>query len=178
MGDVYVMRDSHVESSVEAVDISKEAYFAILLDRESGCPVLMASSEGGMDIEEVAARTPDKIVKLVVPDLAGGPSQSQALDVAAKMGFEGAAREEAAEQVQNLYRLFVNVDATQIEINPFCQTADGRIMCLDAKLTFDDNAAFRQKSIFEQQDTAEEDANELEAQVSPHRLTAHETAHR
>ncbi|PAA63620.1 hypothetical protein BOX15_Mlig015029g2, partial [Macrostomum lignano] len=151
----------------EALDISRETYLAILMDRESGGPVVVGSPQGGMDIEEVAAKSPDAIFKEVV-DINKGLTREQADRMADCLGFSGPRRAEAAEQILKLYSLFQAVDCTQVEINPFGETPDGRVVCFDAKLNFDDNASFRQKSIFELDDHAESDPREVDA--SQHNL--------
>eukprot|EP01147_Barroeca_monosierra_P003019 gene3019-5803_t len=124
----------------EALDISQEKYFAILLDRDSNGPVMVASPEGGVDIEEVAAKFPELIFK-------------EPIDI-----FKG-----AKEQMRKLYHMFHEIDATQVEINPLAETPDGQVVCFDAKINFDENAAFRQKEIFDMRDTAEEDPRDVEA---------------
>eukprot|EP01137_Pigoraptor_chileana_P008250 Opistho-2@54810 len=146
----------------EALDITSEKYFAIVLDRAMGGPVLVASNEGGVDIEEVAHKSPEKIFKEPV-DIMTGVKDEQAKRLAEKLNFKGDFAVQAADQIKKLYNLFVAVDATQVEINPFGSAHDGRIVCFDAKINFDDNAAFRQKAIFEQRDTAEEDPREVAA---------------
>ncbi|XP_014674136.1 PREDICTED: succinyl-CoA ligase [GDP-forming] subunit beta, mitochondrial-like isoform X1 [Priapulus caudatus] len=150
----------------EALDIAKETYFAILLDRESGGPMLVGSPEGGVDIETVAEEKPHLIYKEPI-DVFTGITTKQANDMATKLGFtEEKIHMQAAHQIINLYNMFMHVDATQIEINPFGETTDGRVVCFDAKIAFDDNAEFRQQSIFEQGDTAEADPREVEAAKS------------
>ncbi|KAG0345151.1 Succinate--CoA ligase [GDP-forming] subunit beta, mitochondrial [Podila humilis] len=127
----------------QALDIAKETYFAILMDRDSGGPVMVGSPDGGVDIEQVAATNPDHIFKTTI-DIDAGPTESQTLDMAMKLGFKGKAVAEASEQMQNLYELFVDVDATQI--------------------SFDDNALFKHPEILQMRDTAEEDPREVEAE--------------
>ncbi|GFT52458.1 succinate--CoA ligase subunit beta, mitochondrial [Nephila pilipes] len=146
----------------EAVDIARETYLAILMDRESGGPVIVASPAGGVDIEQVAKETPDLIYKEVI-DITRGITDSQARSIAEKLKFEKDLLHEAAQQIKKLYELFIKVDATQIEINPFGETKDNRVLCFDAKLNFDDNAEFRQKKIFELDDHSESDPREVDA---------------
>jgi len=146
----------------EALDIERETYFAILMDRDSNGPVMIGSPEGGVDIEEVAETKPDAIFKEVI-DIHKGVTDEQARNMARNLKFEGKQAAQAEEQFKKLFNLFINVDATQVEINPFATTPDGRVVCFDAKINFDDNAAFRQKAIFEQEDTAEQDPREVEA---------------
>ncbi|GFY52078.1 succinate--CoA ligase subunit beta, mitochondrial [Trichonephila inaurata madagascariensis] len=146
----------------EAVDIARETYLAILMDRESGGPVIVASPAGGVDIEQVAKDTPDLIYKEVI-DITRGISDSQARSIAQKLKFEKDLLHEAAQQIKKLYEIFIKVDATQIEINPFGETKDNRVLCFDAKFNFDDNAEFRQKKIFEMDDHSESDPREVDA---------------
>jgi len=133
----------------EGISIGRELYFAILMDRAYNGPVLVASTQGGMDIEEVAERDPSAIVKVPV-DITTGLSAATATALATKLGFTGRQAESAAAQFQALYKLFVATDATQVEINPLAegtvpgQAATHLVFAVDAKLNFDDNAAFRQ----------------------------------
>ncbi|BFZ08676.1 hypothetical protein BsWGS_11715 [Bradybaena similaris] len=146
----------------EALDIARETYFAILMDRGHGGPVLVGSPKGGMDIEEVAEKEPEAIFKEPI-DIMSGPHRKQLLNMAEKLGFHGARQQEAADQMSRLYDLFLKVDATQVEINPFGETPDGRVVCFDAKINFDDNAQFRQKEVFSMDSMAENDPREVEA---------------
>ena len=111
----------------EALNISRETYLAILMDRSYDGPVIIASPEGGVDIEEVAEKTPEKVFKIPV-DIMEGINDELALKVAQCLKFEGKLQAEAAKQVQLLYKMFCAVDATQVEINPFGETPDGRGM--------------------------------------------------
>ncbi|KAK3815065.1 MAG: gtp-specific succinyl-CoA synthetase subunit beta [Benniella sp.] len=147
----------------EALDIAKETYFAILMDRDSGGPVMVGSPDGGVDIEQVAATNPSHIYTIPV-DIETGPTVKQALDMAMKLGFKGKALTEASEQMQNLYQLFLDVDATQVEINPFGLTPDNKVVCFDAKIVFDDNAAFKHPELQQMRDTTEENPREVEAE--------------
>jgi len=146
----------------EALDISRETYLAILLDRAYGGAVLMGSPMGGVDIEEVAENHPDQIFTTAI-DPVEGMKKEQALDMAKKLGFKDKLADEAADQIMKLYKLFVKYDCTQIEINPFGETPDKRVINFDAKLSFDDNAKFRQSDVFDMEDTAESDQREVEA---------------
>ncbi|XP_048739589.1 succinate--CoA ligase [GDP-forming] subunit beta, mitochondrial-like [Ostrea edulis] len=146
----------------EALDIARETYFAIVLDRSHAGPVIIGSKHGGMDIEETAATDPDSIIKEPV-DIVSSVTEQQCLSVAEKLGFQGSNLQTAADQIRRLYDLFVSVDATQVEINPFGETPDGRVVCFDAKINFDDNASFRQKEVFAMDDMAETDPREVEA---------------
>lgn len=148
----------------ERLFLRKEAYFAILMDRASGGPVMVGSSQGGMDIEAVAEESPDAIHNLPFK-LEDGPDEAGMKDLAAKMGFPG--EDENAQCVsimKSLYELFDTKDATLIEVNPLGEAHDGTLYCLDAKLNFDDNAAFRNKEVFELRDETQEDPREVEAE--------------
>jgi len=142
--------------------VRREFYFAILMDRETMGPMLVASTQGGMDIETVAKETPDAIIKLPV-NMKKGLSKESALGLALKLNLEGKAAEGAADTFIKLYTLFVQKDATMIEINPLAELADGQVMCMDAKFGFDDNAEYRQKDIFALRDETQEDQREVEA---------------
>ncbi|EYC41181.1 hypothetical protein Y032_0579g241 [Ancylostoma ceylanicum] len=146
----------------EGVPIKRETYLAVLMDRESGGPVIVASPAGGVDIEKVAEETPNLIFKEPV-DIDVGLTDEQALKVAKNLEFSGEMAKKAANEIKLLYNLFISVDATQVEINPFVETRDGRVFCVDAKMNFDDSAAFRQKEIFALDDKSEQDAREVEA---------------
>ncbi|GAM24427.1 hypothetical protein SAMD00019534_076020 [Acytostelium subglobosum LB1] len=146
----------------ESVDPARELYFAILMDRSSGGPVLVASPKGGVDIEAVAEETPELIFKEPI-DIFKGIQPEQTLRLAQKLGFKGANLAIAQQQMVNLYKLFIESDATQVEINPFAETTDGKIYAMDAKINFDDNASFRQKAVFDMRDVNEEDPREVEA---------------
>jgi len=149
----------------ESINFNKEFYFAILMDRASNGPVLVASPKGGMDIEAVAEETPELIYKQPV-DISQGITKQQSRYIAEKLGFSDIPQ--AQTQIERLYELFIKCDATQVEINPFVETDTKKIVCVDAKINFDDNAAFRQKEIYAMRDTAEEDPREVEA--SKHEL--------
>jgi succinyl-CoA synthetase beta subunit len=146
----------------EAIDITRETYFCILMDRESNGPVLVASPDGGVDIEEVAEKTPERIKKVPV-DIHTGVTDEIANDLAAFLGFQGELGKQCAEQIQRLYKVFIDVDCLQLEVNPLAETPEGLIYTADAKLGFDDNAKFRQKAIFDMEDTTESDPREVEA---------------
>ena len=146
----------------EGADIRTELYVGMVVDRATQRVVLMASSEGGMDIEEVAARTPDKIHKVVIDPLRG-LTASEADAVARKIGIPEASLREARVVLLGLYRAFDESDASLAEINPLIVTGDGRVVALDAKLNFDDNALFRHPEIIEMRDLDEEDPAEIEA---------------
>ena len=146
----------------EALDIAEEKYFAIVMDREYNGPVMMGSPEGGVDIEEVAESNPDAIFTSPI-NIDVGVTDEQAAEMAKNLKFEGDQAVQAAKQFKQLYDLFWEVDSVQVEINPFATTPDGRVVCFDAKIAFDDNAAFRQKEIFADVDTTEDDPREVAA---------------
>lgn len=149
----------------ERVYLRREMYFAILYDRESQGPVIVASAVGGTSIEDIAAADPDAIVKVPV-DLAVGLRDEDASRVAAALGFDGDAAAACAEQVRRLYDMFLAKDATLLEVNPMAETPTGEVVCLDAKISFDDNAAFRQAAVFEQRDTSQEEPREVAADAA------------
>ena len=146
----------------EGADIAKELYVGMVVDRATQRVTLMASSEGGMEIEDVAARAPEKIHKVAI-DPAAGLTDAQADDVAQKIGVPEASASQARGFMQGLYRAFVDCDASLAEINPLILTGDGRVLALDAKLNFDSNALFRHPDIVAMRDLDEEDAAEVEA---------------
>ncbi|KAL0480400.1 succinyl-CoA synthetase beta subunit [Acrasis kona] len=147
----------------ECLDFKRELYFAILLDRSYDGPVMVASTQGGVDIETVAEETPHLIHSLPI-DVKTGPKLDQLLDLAGKLELEGSVKRSAAEAMLNLYNLFTETDCTLVEVNPLVQTDDDQISCVDCKINIDDNAEFRKKDIFEtMRDFAEEDPREVEA---------------
>jgi succinyl-CoA synthetase beta subunit len=146
----------------QAVDIARELYLGLVVDRGFGRVVVMASSEGGMEIEEVAAAHPEKILKQVV-DPVVGLANFQARNLAYGLGLHGAAAKNAAELFLLVYKAFVATDASLLEINPLVVLTDGRVLALDAKMTFDDNALYRQKELEGLRDLDEEDPAETEA---------------
>ena len=151
----------------ESVDIVHEYYLAILMDRSTSRPVIVASTAGGMDIEEVAHQTPEKIVRQFIHPLLG----LQAYEVrklSAALGFSGDQAKQFAKLLNNLYALFLQCDCAMVEINPLVTTPDGRVLALDAKFGFDDNALYRHPDIVAMRDTDEEDPREVAA--SEHEL--------
>ena len=146
----------------EGLPIDREFYLGIVLDRASGRPVFMASSAGGMDIEEVAAKTPEKIMKETV-DPAVGFRSFQARKLAFGLGIPGELIGQAVKFMQSLYAAYEQMDASLVEINPFLLTKDNRLIALDAKINFDDNALFRHKDFLELRDLNEEEPLEIEA---------------
>ena len=146
----------------EGADIKKELYVGMVVDRTTQRVVLMASADGGMDIEEVAAKTPDRIHKVFV-DPGKGLADREADGIAREIGIPEGSVAEARRLLQGLYRAFDQTDASLAEINPLILTGDGRVIALDAKLNFDDNALFRHPEIVEMRDLDEEDPAEIEA---------------
>ncbi len=146
----------------EAVDISHEYYLAILMDRATCRPVIVVSTEGGMSIEDVAHNTPEKIVRQFVHPLLG----LQAYEVrklTAALGMTGDIAKQFAKLLGNLYKLFISCDCAMLEINPLVTTPDGRVLALDAKFGFDDNALYRHPDIVAMRDKSEEDPREVAA---------------
>jgi succinyl-CoA synthetase beta subunit len=143
------------------MNLVKEFYFSILLDRASGGPVMIACSEGGTSIEDLARDSPEKIIKVPV-DIRKGPTDEDLAKVVAGLGVSGD-KAAAASQIKALYDLFVSKDCTMVEVNPLAEDADGNLIAADAKIGFDDNAAFRQKEIHEQRDSSQEDPREVAA---------------
>jgi succinyl-CoA synthetase beta subunit len=154
-----VVRHVYVE---EASQIARELYLGMLVDRKAGSVAIIASTEGGMDIEEVAARTPDKILTEIVDPLLG-VAGFQARKIAFALGLKDKQVGQFASLLASIYKAFMETDASLIEINPLVVTADGRVTCLDAKMSFDDNGLFRHPDIRELRDPNEEDPAETEA---------------
>jgi succinyl-CoA synthetase beta subunit len=146
----------------EASQISKEYYLGIVLDRSKQMNVIMSSTEGGVEIEKVAAETPEKILKTWIDPLLG-IQPFQAREIAFGLGFAGEAFKECVKLVTQLYTAHEDTDATLTEINPLILTAEGHVLALDAKMTFDDNALYRHAFIQEMRDLSEEDPLEIEA---------------
>ncbi|WOO79757.1 Succinate--CoA ligase [ADP-forming] subunit beta, mitochondrial [Vanrija pseudolonga] len=146
----------------ERMPPAKEYYAAILNDRAAGTPVLVTSNQGGMNIEDVAHDTPEAIVTTPL-DFENGISHADGVKLAEKLGFAPNARDNAADTFSKLYQIFKDKDSTQIEINPLGELPDGRVLCMDAKFGFDDNADFRQKDVFALRDTTQEDPQEVQA---------------
>ena len=147
---------------VKSVDIQKEYYFAVLFDRGSSRHAIIASTEGGMNIEEVAEHTPEKIIKeFVHPTL--GLQSYQARKVAAQLGLRGALANQAVKLFSALYNLYLKSDCSLVEVNPLAITTDNQVVALDAKFNFDDNALYRQKDVVAMRDKSEEDPREVAA---------------
>merc|ERR1712205_174944 len=148
---------------VETVQTKVEKYFAILMDRKFGGPVIVASAQGGVTIEDIAAANPDAIIKEPI-DIKSGLAPGQAKSIAEKMQFTCAEATAMAEkQIEAIYDTFIKCDCTMVEVNPLTETPDGKIVAVDAKVNFDDNAEFRQKAIHSQRDTSQEDPLDVEA---------------
>ena len=149
----------------EGLQMTRELYLSLVLDRAAGKPVMMASAAGGMDIEEVAASTPDKIVKAYIePGVGLVPFEARQLGFA--IGLDGAQVNKFVKLATALYEAFVATDASLVEINPLVVTAAGDLLALDAKMNFDDNALYRHPAIRELRDLGEEDPLEIEASKS------------
>jgi len=146
----------------EATDIDSEYYFSILLDRAHEQVVLVASSEGGMEIEQLAAERPEAISRVYV-EPAVGLQPFQAREVAFALGVPANAMQRAVKLIYSAYRAFRDRDATMVEINPLVLTGSGRILALDAKMSFDDNALFRHPDVAELRDKSQEDPREMQA---------------
>lgn len=147
----------------EGCEIAEELYLSLLVERASGRLAFIASTEGGVDIEQVAAETPEKIVTTLV-DLNSGLAKADLERIVGGLGLADAVAKQAAEIVQGLYAAFLDLDASLIEVNPLVVTKAEQVFLLDAKVTFDDNALFRQPDILDLRDESEEDPTELEAQ--------------
>jgi succinyl-CoA synthetase beta subunit len=146
----------------EAAEISREIYFAILRDRPTAAPLIVASTEGGVEIESVAAKSPSKIIRQGVDPLAG-LQPFQARKLAKQLGFEHSQTKAATKLFGGLYRAFIGCDCSLVEINPLVVTKQGEVLALDAKFDFDDNALYRHPEIAAMRDTAEEDPRDVEA---------------
>lgn len=143
------------------MNLAREFYFAIMMDRTSGGPLIIACSEGGTSIEELAETSPEKIIKVPV-NLNEGLTDAQAMQVVEGLTVSGD-KADAVAQIKALYDLFVKRDCTMVEVNPLAEDTEGNLIAADAKIGFDDNAEFRQKDVFAQRDLTQEDAREVEA---------------
>src|ERR1700730_1469610 len=151
----------------ESADIAREIYFAVLLDRATAAPVIVTSTEGGVEIEAVAAKSPEKIIREPIDPLAGlQPFQTRKL--AKELQFESSQLKAASKLFDGLYRAFIGLDCSMVEVNPLVVTPKGEVLALDAKFNFDDNALFRHPEVAAMRDIAEEDPREVEA--SKHEL--------
>jgi len=146
----------------EAAQIAREVYFAILLDRATAAPLIVASTEGGVEIETVAAKSPERIIRESIDPLAGlQPFQTRKL--AKELQFESSQLKAASKLFDGLYRTFIGLDCSMVEVNPLVVTPKGEVLALDAKFNFDDNALFRHPEVAAMRDIAEEDPREVEA---------------
>jgi len=146
----------------ESADIAREIYFAVLLDRATAAPLIVASTEGGVEIEAVAAKSPEKIIREPINPLVG-LQPYQARKVAKQLGFESSQLKNASKLFEGLYRTFLAYDCSMVEVNPLVVTNKGEVLALDAKFNFDDNALYRHPEIAAMRDRAEEDPREVEA---------------
>ena len=147
----------------EASDISKEFYLSCLVDRESSKIAFISSTEGGMDIEKVAKETPDKIITNKIDLKKSGPSKEEISNIISVFNFNKEQKKSAENLIKSLYKIIIEKDASLIEINPLIITKDSHLLCLDAKMNFDDNAIFRRPEILKLRDLNEEDPAEIEA---------------
>ena len=147
----------------EASDISKEFYLSCLIDRESSKIAFISSVEGGVDIEKVAAETPSKIVTTKIDLKKEGPSEEEIENIISIFSFDTSQKNVATKLVKSLYKILIEKDASLIEINPLIVTKENKIVCLDAKMNFDDNAIFRRPEILKLRDLNEEESAEIEA---------------
>ncbi|MFZ4593978.1 MAG: ADP-forming succinate--CoA ligase subunit beta [Verrucomicrobiaceae bacterium] len=147
---------------VKSVDIARELYFAILFDRGTSSHAIIASTEGGMNIEDVAKHTPEKITKEFIHPTIGFQSY-QGRKIAAALGLKGALASQAVKLFIALYNLYIKSDCSQVEVNPLAITTENEVVALDAKFNFDDNALYRQKDVVAMRDTTEEDPREVAA---------------
>jgi succinyl-CoA synthetase beta subunit len=146
----------------ESAEIAREIYFAILLDRATAVPLIVASTEGGVEIETVAAKSPEQIIREAIDPLAGlQPFQTRKL--AKQLGFDSSQLKSVSKLFEGLYRTFIAFDCSMVEVNPLVVTAKGDVLALDAKFNFDDNALYRHPEIAAMRDVAEEDPREVEA---------------
>lgn len=143
------------------MSLAREFYFAIMMDRTSQGPMIIACSEGGTSIEDLAESAPEKIIKVPI-NMTEGLTDEQAMQVVEGLTVSGD-KAAAADQIRALYNVFVDKDCTMVEVNPLAEDTDGNLIAADAKIGFDDNASFRQKDVFEQRDFTQEDPREVAA---------------
>jgi succinyl-CoA synthetase beta subunit len=146
----------------KSVEIAREVYFAVLLDRATAAPLIIASTEGGVEIETVAEKSPEKIMREPIDPL-GGMQPFQARKLATQLQFESGQLKAAAKLFEGLYRTFIGLDCSMVEVNPLVVTSSGEVLALDAKFNFDDNALYRHPEIAALRDITEEDPREVEA---------------
>ena len=147
----------------EASEIKKEFYLSCLVDRESSKIAFISSTEGGMDIEKVAAETPEKIITNKIDFKKEGPNEDETNKVLKIFNLNNEQKAEGTKLIKSLYKILIEKDANLIEINPLIITKNNKILCLDAKMSFDDNAIFRRPEILKMRDLNEEDPTEIEA---------------
>ena len=147
----------------EASEILKEFYLSCLVDRESSKIAFISSTEGGMDIEKVAAETPEKIITNKIELKDNGPSKEEIENIISVFNFNKIRKNTASNLIKSLYKIILEKDASLIEINPLIINKDNKLICLDAKMNFDDNAIFRRPEILKLRDLSEEDPTEIEA---------------
>lgn len=169
LGDYLITKQTGAEGRIcnsvlvtERKYTRKEFYIAFMNDRKFNGPCCIASSEGGVNIEDVAAKNPDAIITVPI-DCITGLTEDKAKEIASAIGIQDGKVNDVAQVLLNLYKLFEEKDASMVEINPFAEDNTGNFVCLDAKLRFDDNADFRQKGVFDQRDWTQEDKREVEA---------------
>ncbi len=146
----------------KSAEIAREIYFAVLLDRATAAPIIVASTEGGVEIEAVAEKSPEKIMREPIDPLAG-LQPFQARKLARQLAFASSQLKAASKLFEGLYRTFIGLDCSMVEVNPLVVTPEGEVLALDAKFNFDDNALFRHPEVAAMRDTAEEDPREVEA---------------
>eukprot|EP00475_Leptophrys_vorax_P031077 TRINITY_DN46970_c0_g1_i1.p1 TRINITY_DN46970_c0_g1~~TRINITY_DN46970_c0_g1_i1.p1 ORF type:complete len:446 (-),score=91.96 TRINITY_DN46970_c0_g1_i1:163-1500(-) len=169
LGQILVTKQTGAEGKpvnkvllAQKLNLVNEMYFAILLDRVTAGPMIIACGRGGTSIEDLAEKFPELIIKMPI-DVFTGITDDQALKVVEGLELKFSDKQEAAEQVKRLYKMFISSDCTLLEINPLAETADGKMVAADAKLNFDDNASFRHKDIFALRDESQEDPREVAA---------------
>jgi succinyl-CoA synthetase beta subunit len=169
LGQILVTRQTGAAGRVvnkvlvaESAEIAREVYFAVLLDRATAAPLIVASTEGGVEIEAVAAKSPEKIIREKIDHLAGLQS-FQTRKLARELRFEPSQLKSASRLFEGLYRAFVAFDCSMVEVNPLVVTTKGEVLALDAKFNFDDNALYRHPEIAAMRDIAEEDPREVQA---------------
>ncbi|CAI0434540.1 unnamed protein product [Linum tenue] len=169
LGQVLVTKQTGPQGKVvskvylcEKLSLTNEMYFAIMLDRQTAGPLIIACKKGGTSIEDLAEKFPDLIIKVPI-DVFEGITDEDAAKVVDGLAPKSADKKDCIEQVKKLYKLFCDSDCTLLEINPIAETADNKLVAADAKLNFDDNAAFRQKELFALRDPTQEDPREVAA---------------
>ncbi|KAF3634289.1 succinate-CoA ligase [Capsicum chacoense] len=169
LGQVLVTKQTGAQGKVvsklylcEKMSLVNEMYFSIILDRATAGPLIIACRKGGTSIEDLAEKFPDMIIKVPI-DVFKGISDEDAAKVVDGLAPKVADRNDSIEQVKKLYKLFCETDCTMLEINPLAETSDNKLVAADAKLNFDDNAAYRQKEIFSLRDSSQEDPREVAA---------------